>query len=156
MKRLSRSLEDYLEVIYLLHKEKGYARVTDIANRLSVKKPSVVSALKRLEDLGFIIHEKYGRVSLTSEGVKKAQDIYERHIILLRFFRDILGVPHEEAERDACIVEHYLGNETIDKLTKFVMFVDVFWQKGVDPKWLERFRKFVEDQELPPCERLKD
>jgi len=127
-----------------------------IANWGRTVRPHFVYALRKLEKLGFVSHERYGGVVLTSEGLERAQSIYERHTTLLRFFRDILGVSDEEAERDACIMEHYLGKETVDRLTKFVMFVDALWQRGIEPRWLERFRKFMEGHELPPCERLKE
>ncbi len=156
MDRLGKSLEDYLEAIFLLSKEKNRVRITDIAERLSVRKPSVVSAIKKLEEKGFVVHERYGHVELTDIGKKFAENIYYKHTMLLKFFRDILGVDPEEAEKDACIMEHYLGDSTLAKLAKLVEFIERFEERGITPKWLENFKKYVETGEFPQCKYLKD
>ncbi len=156
MDRLGKSLEDYLEAIFLLSKEKDRVRITDIAERLSVRKPSVVSAIKKLEEKGFVTHERYGHVELTPMGKELAEDIYYKHTMLLKFFRDILGVESDEAERDACIMEHYLGDSTLMRLAKLVEFIEEFEKRGVRPKWLEHFKRYVETGELPQCRHVRD
>ena len=45
---LTSSMEDYLESVLILHKEKGYARCVDISNHLNVTMPSVSRAVKEL------------------------------------------------------------------------------------------------------------
>ncbi len=155
MRRLGKSLEDYLEVIYLLSKERGRVRITDIAGKLDVKKPSVVSAIRRLEAKGLVFHERYGHVELTESGKSLAEKIYYRHSMLLKFFRDFLGVDEKEAERDACLMEHYLGEVTVTRLAKFVEFLESFKKLGLTPRWLENFRIYMETGELPECKHLK-
>ncbi len=120
MYRLGQSLEDYLETIYLISKEKKVVRVTDIAQRLSVKKSSVVAALKKLKEKNLASQERYGYVELTEEGEKLAKRIYDRHRLLERFLHEILGVSKENAEKDACVMEHYLSRESIEKLKCFI------------------------------------
>ena len=46
---MTASLEEYLKTIYILIKRNGEARVTDIADELGYKKPSVNRALKILK-----------------------------------------------------------------------------------------------------------
>ncbi|NPA14979.1 MAG: metal-dependent transcriptional regulator, partial [Deferribacteres bacterium] len=92
---------------------------------------------------------------LTPMGKELAEDIYHKHTMLLKFFRDILGVESDEAERDACIMEHYLGDSALTRLAKFVEFIEAFEKKGVKPKWLEHFKNYVETGELPQCRHLK-
>lgn len=43
------SMEDYIEQIYLLIDEKGYARVSDIAEALSVHPSSVTKMVQKLD-----------------------------------------------------------------------------------------------------------
>ena len=112
---MTQSLEDYLEMVSFLSDD-GEVRVTDIASRLHVSKPSVHNALKALEDQGLIEHERYSKVRLTGEGVRRAFMIRERHHILSGFLTDILGVDSETAEKDACKMEHLLSEETLSKM----------------------------------------
>jgi DtxR family Mn-dependent transcriptional regulator len=108
-------LEDYLEMVSFLSDE-GEVRVTDIALRLKVSKPSVLTALKTLEDQGLLEHERYRTVTLTQKGAIRASEIRDRHDFLTAFLRDTLGVNPETAEDDACKMEHILSDETIKKM----------------------------------------
>jgi DtxR family Mn-dependent transcriptional regulator len=112
---MTQSLEDYLEMVSFLADE-GEVRVTDIASRLGVSKPSVLTALKSLEDQGLLEHERYRTVILTKKGGIAAMAIRERHYFLTAFLRDILGVNAETAEKDACKMEHFLSEETLKKI----------------------------------------
>ncbi|MDL2229215.1 metal-dependent transcriptional regulator [Treponema sp. OttesenSCG-928-L16] len=114
---MTQSLEDYLEMVSFLSDE-GEARVTDIASRLHVSKPSVLTALKVLEEQGLLEHERYRGVSLTEKGRIRAAEIRERHDFLTAFLRDVVGVSPVTAEEDACKMEHILSEETIDKMKK--------------------------------------
>jgi DtxR family Mn-dependent transcriptional regulator len=116
---MTQSLEDYLEMVSFLADD-GEVRVTDIAARLGVSKPSVLTALKTLEDQGYLGHERYRTVSLTPKGVIRAQEIRDRHSLLTNFLQDIVGVNAEIAEKDACKMEHLLSEETIKKMRALV------------------------------------
>jgi DtxR family Mn-dependent transcriptional regulator len=94
----------------------GEVRVTDIAARLGVSKPSVLTALKTLEEQGLLEHERYRTVSLTKKGVQQAAEIRERHSFLTTFLQDLVGVSPETAEKDACKMEHLLSEETLKKM----------------------------------------
>jgi DtxR family Mn-dependent transcriptional regulator len=112
---MTQSLEDYLEMVSFLADE-GEVRVTDIAGRLDVSKPSVLTALKNLEDQGLLEHARYGTVSLTKQGVARASEIRERHSLLTTFLKTIVGVSADTAEKDACKMEHLLSDETLKKM----------------------------------------
>jgi DtxR family Mn-dependent transcriptional regulator len=113
------SLEDYLEMVSFLADD-GEVRVTDIASRLGVSKPSVLTALKNLETQGLLEHERYRRVNLTGEGVRQAAEIRERHSTLTSFLQEVIGVNAETAEKDACKMEHLLSEETLKKIKALV------------------------------------
>ena len=112
---MTESLENYLEVIGLLS-GKGEVRVTDIASQLDVSKPSVLTALKSLEEQGLVEHRHYGTVSLTKTGMQEAGAIRERHMLLTSFLHGFLGVNTKTAEEDACKMEHLLSRETLNKI----------------------------------------
>jgi len=116
---MTQSLEDYLEMVSFLDDE-GLVRVTDIASRLGVSKPSVLAALRVLEGQGLVKHERYRTVVLTDEGRSRASHIRELHSMLASFLRNVIGVSGETAESDACKMEHCLSTETLDKMRAIV------------------------------------
>ena len=102
-------------MILRLTEEKGYARSVDIAQGLSVSKPSVSVAMKQLREGGYIVMDKDNYISLTERGMEIAQRIYERHKVLTRVLT-LIGVSPEMAEEDACKVEHDISVETFDAI----------------------------------------
>ncbi len=112
--------EDYLETILILHKNTGFVRSIDIANELGYSKPSISRAVGILKSDGYIIVEPSGQIVLTDSGMAKAEQVYERHLMLRKFLTDILGVSTENSEQDACRIEHILSDETYEKLKGFV------------------------------------
>jgi len=114
--KLAPRLEDYLETIFLLEEKNRIARVKEIAEARSVKMPTVTEVLKRLSERGFIEYEPYGYVKTTEKGKRYAKEIYEKHKILIEFFRDILGLPQPVAEREGCLIEHHLSPETVERI----------------------------------------
>ena len=117
-RHMTQSLEDYLETIYSLIAENRVAQVRDIAKSLGVTMPSVVKAIRELMKLGLVTHEPYGGVDLTVKGKRVAKSVLSRHR-LLRSFLMKLGVSQRMADRDACLMEHILSAETIDKIRIF-------------------------------------
>lgn len=119
-KDLSASMEDYIETIGVLRKEKGITRVKDISQRMNVKNSSVTSALKTLSQNGLVIHEKYGYVDLTHQGEIMARNVQVRHNTLLKFFSEILKIDSKIAEIDACKMEHSISPESLERIIKFI------------------------------------
>ena len=115
MSEMTQSLEDYLESIYILIEAGKSAQVRDVAKRLDVKMPSVVKAVRELKRLGLVTQEPYSNIELTQKGVRVAKDVLSRHT-LLRAFLMKLGVSRANADKDACLMEHILSAETIDKI----------------------------------------
>lgn len=118
---ISASLQDYLEEILNLSLQQDTVRVTDIAERLKLTKPSVAQALKLLRKQGLIKQNYYGPVELTDEGQRCALIVRRRHRVLRSFLVEVLGLDHQVAERDACLMEHAVSSETIERLIKFLL-----------------------------------
>ena len=112
-------MEDYLEVIYELILEKGYATTVDISSYLNVSSPSVTKMMQKLDETGYLKYEKYRGIKLTNEGIRIARNIRNRHGLLAEFFM-IIGVDEETANNDAEGIEHHLHPETMKKLEEFI------------------------------------
>ena len=123
MSGLSEGLEDYLEAALLEEKERRFVRTKDLARRLGVTSPSVNAAVKELGSLGLVKHESYGHIELTSQGRKKAALVYSRHRTLYRLFADVLKVPAEISEMNACGMEHHLDAGAVKKLARLLEFL---------------------------------
>lgn len=112
--------ENYLETILILEQKNGSVRSIDIANELDYTKPSISRAMGILRKNGLITMENSGRIVLTSQGRKKANDIYERHLLLTRFLVLTLSLDEETAATDACRIEHVISAKTFEKVKEFV------------------------------------
>lgn len=118
MSEITQSLEDYLEAVQVLIANTGSAQVKEVADMLSVKMPSVVKAIRELKKLELVIQEPYASISLTPKGEKLANKVILRHN-LIRNFLIKLGVGPENADRDACRMEHILSAETLEKIRDY-------------------------------------
>jgi DtxR family Mn-dependent transcriptional regulator len=114
--KLGQSAEDYLEAILAVEASGRPVRVKDLAGRLGVSRPSVVSALAALAGKGMVVHERYGGVELTAAGRRAAGEVSRRHRLVSSFLREVLGVSERVADADACRIEHALSAETVNRL----------------------------------------
>lgn len=121
--QLTGALEDYLETIYELILEQRVARVKDIARARDVKASSVTPAMRRLADMGLIKYVRREYIDLTPEGEKQARRIHTRHRLLTRFFQDFLQMPAASAQEEACVMEHNLSEEAMDRMVRFFEFM---------------------------------
>ena len=117
--KITKANEDYLEAILILENEnKTSIKSIDISKLLNVSKPAVTKASNELKSLGLINKDKYGEISLTSEGRKIANEVYTKHTTIKNFLLK-LGVSEDTAESDCCKIEHILSKETLDKISEF-------------------------------------
>lgn len=139
-KPLTSVMEDYLEAIFDLDKEKKVVRVKDIAKRLNVKMPTVTSMLKTLSKRKLVHYEKYEYVELTDKGLEVGAEVHRKHVILRRFLTDVLNIDLNTADEEACKMEHALSIGTLDSMTDFMAFIQACPRVGED--WLERFEEY--------------
>jgi Mn-dependent DtxR family transcriptional regulator len=122
---LTKSNEDYLEAIGLLARENGgEAQVRDIAAAMKVKMPSVTSAVRQLAELGLVEYVQYAPVRLTRKGARLADKIILTHTTLRSFFGDILQFDKKRADETACLVEHILKPEEIERVQQLTAFLN--------------------------------
>ena len=117
--KIQESAENYLETILILKKRLGIVRSIDIANELSVSKPSVSVAMKNLRTNGYIDMDGDGHITLLEQGLEIAEKMYERHTLLTSWLTS-LGVDPTVAAEDACRIEHVISAETFEALKSHV------------------------------------
>ena len=111
--------QEYIEVIYTLEQSHRVARVTEIAARRGVTKSSVSLVLNQLQKKDLIDRKQYGHITLTEAGRKLGSELYKRHCTITLFLKQVLGLPADIAEVDACKIEHDLSDETWTELQRF-------------------------------------
>ncbi|MFB9274473.1 transcriptional regulator MntR [Cohnella cellulosilytica] len=116
-------MEDHLEQIYLLSLAKGYTRVSDVADALSVHPSSASKMAQKLGESGYVEYEKYGRISLTGKGTRIGQQLLDRHRLLERFLR-LIGVPEQRVESEVEQLEHHFSWNTLELLRDLVRFLE--------------------------------
>jgi DtxR family transcriptional regulator, Mn-dependent transcriptional regulator len=119
---MSASIEEYLEWIYRLSKEQDEVTTTDLARSVKVSPASVTGMLKRLQERGLILHEKYHGITLTEEGRAVALVTIRRHGLLERLLVDVLGLPWHAVDEIAGKMEHHITPEVEERLQHVLGF----------------------------------
>ena len=121
---LTRAGEDYLESIYRLSRESVEAdhsvRSVDVADQLEVSKASVNKAVTMLKETGMVEQCRYGCITLTEKGEKYARSVWRSHRALRAFLEHDLGVTPETADEEACLMEHVLSDDTMQRLISYL------------------------------------
>lgn len=117
------SMEDHIEQIYLLIENKGYARVSDIAEALSVLPSSVTKMVQKLDKDGYLVYEKYRGLTLTPKGEKLGKRLVKRHELLEQFLR-LIGVDEDKIYNDVEGIEHHLSWNSIDRIADLVQLLE--------------------------------
>jgi DtxR family Mn-dependent transcriptional regulator len=144
--RLSASLEDYLEVIALIIQDKKVARAKEIAARLQVSRSSVTEAFRALAKKKLINYAPYEVITLTDKGQAVAEDIILRHHALKDFFIKVLDVDEKIADIGACRIEHAAPRDIIDRMIRFVQFLEKCPRGGTD--WITSFSIFCKNGKI--------
>lgn len=144
-KPISASLEDYLECIYNIIQEKNGVKAIEISRRLGVGRSSVTEALKILAEKELINYGRYDVISLTKEGSKVALGVIFKHQTLKDFLIKVLCLSEENADIEACKVEHVLCEETIQHFISFIKYhEETANQDGNHPeRYLAFHKKFL-------------
>lgn len=142
---ISASLEDYLEAIYEIIREKNGVKAVEVSRRLGVGRSSVTEALKNLAEKGLVNYGRYDAISLTSKGEEAALKVILKHNVLYDFFTHVLDLAQEEAHENACRVEHVISENA---LKKFKLYIEFNKQLSCrNHNHLEEFKKFCKETE---------
>jgi DtxR family manganese transport transcriptional regulator len=128
--------EDYLEAIYNLNAEKGYVSAADISEKLGVKPPTVSSMVRNLTKKGYLAHERYRGMSLTSSGEKVAKSVIKRHQVISELI-SMLGVDDQTAYVDTEGIEHHVHPSTLRRFERLAEYL------RQNPQTLKAIMEFV-------------
>lgn len=121
MEKMSMSHEDYLEAIVMLGGTTEVpVRSVDIATKLGVSKASVNKAITLLKEKGLADQPYYGDITLTDDGYSYGSSVLERHQMLLSFLTKELDIPREQAEKEACLMEHAISDSSFEKWSSYI------------------------------------
>ena len=149
---ISDSLEDYLETIFKLETSNKVARAKDIAEKRGVLQGTVTGALRALADKGLINYKPYSFITLTKKGQLLAKEISRKHAVIRNFLQNILLMSPDEAEANACRMEHAMDREAIGRLVQFIEYIHDC--PRTDTEWLDGFVRFYsnKDRKKKDCE----
>ncbi|RLQ90725.1 transcriptional regulator MntR [Planomicrobium sp. Y74] len=133
------SMEDHIEIIYSLIEQKGYARVSDIAEALSVLPSSVTKMVQKLDKDGYLIYERYRGLVLTPQGQKLGKRLVKRHDLLEQFLR-LIGVEEERIYNDVEGIEHHLSWNSINRIADLVQVLEE------NPQLIEKLEKLKNEE----------
>ncbi|MGE5485383.1 MAG: metal-dependent transcriptional regulator [Ignavibacteriales bacterium] len=133
---LSPSMEDYLEEVYRVSAGQGRVRVSDIAERLHVRRPSVVKALRRLASEDYLEYGRDSRITLTPKGRQVGGYLVERNRVLVEFLH-FLGAS-DTASREAEAIEHGFSLMTLTAIGRFVGYMKE------NPRMRDEFKRYCE------------
>lgn len=117
---ISNALEDYLEAIFEISKSKSNVRITDIALHLGISKPSVNRAVNMLKSQRLVYHEPYGDIVLTELGQQIGKSVKYKHNMIKKFLINVLRINENDAEKEACLIEHNISQNTVEKMRSFM------------------------------------
>ena len=146
--QLTATMEDYLESILLLSRERRVVRMRDIASLLGVTPSTATGAVQALKKHGLLAHEKYEDVILTARGQAIAEDVYQRHEDIRDFLQDVLLLDSDMAEQEACRMEHSIAPLTLERLRRFAGVLRMCDQG--EPGCLRAFRTYIDTGEAVP------
>ena len=119
MPNIQESGEMYLETILILSKQRSDVRSIDVADYMGFSKPSVSRAMSKLRESGHITVDAGGCIKFTPSGKKRAEKIYDRHVVLTELLKGI-GVDEATAAADACRIEHDISDSTFEAIKKHI------------------------------------
>jgi DtxR family Mn-dependent transcriptional regulator len=79
--------------------------------------------VKILGESGYLTKDEYGKISLTEKGFDIAISMSRRRNLIKGFLEEVLGVEPSTAEKEACKIEHSIGEETEIKLNKLIEYL---------------------------------
>ena len=118
--KISASIEDYLETIYEYLETTHKVKAIDISKKMNVSRASVTEALQKLAQKEYIIYEKKQPIELTEKGIEIARNVIYKHRILCDFFIKILKIEKDDAEINACRIEHVITQTAFEKIVEMV------------------------------------
>lgn len=123
---LSFTEENYLKALQKIVFDSGIEKVgtNELATALLVTPATVSNMLKKLKEKELVDYERYGKITLTKTGRKKALDIIRKHRLWETFLYEKLEFSWDEVHEVAEQLEHIQSEKLVDKLDKLLEYPD--------------------------------
>ena len=121
---MTRSVEDYLKIVYEISREEKVAHTSKISKALRVAPASVTEMLKKLAEKDYVKYSPYHGTTLTKKGLKIAKKTARKHRLLERFLHDVLKIDKIKVHEQACEMEHTLSDDAEESLCRFLKHPD--------------------------------
>lgn len=112
--------ENYLVTILVLRNRMLKVQQEDIVQELQAEEAEADRAIDTLKKEGFIQLDRTAGILLTLRGRETAEVLRERRTILTKFLAVTAGVTKSQAEKEACKIEHIIGNKTYFGIKRYV------------------------------------
>lgn len=121
---LSKNEEDYLKGLYHLQHEQDLGKVSGrtLASHLEVSSASVSGMLKKLKAKDLVHYEKYGKLSLSVNGLQAAIILIRKHRLWETFLHQHMNFSWDEVHEVAEQLEHIQSKKLILELERFLNF----------------------------------
>ncbi len=113
------AFEEYCEAIFELREDDVAVIQARIAERLDVSRPAVSEMVHKMADEG-LLTVNGGKIALTVEGMKLAEQVVRRHRLAERFLTDVLGLSWALAHQEAGKWEHVISTPVEDAMAKLL------------------------------------
>ncbi|MBX7255086.1 MAG: metal-dependent transcriptional regulator [Candidatus Hydrogenedentes bacterium] len=137
----SPSMEQYIETIAYLLTQGSVCSVSDIAAHACVSRPAASRAVRDLAAKSLVQHKSYGYVELTEQGRALARRLEARHAMLFDFLQRVLGLSEDDANREACRLEHHLDDELVKRMGELTSFLEA--DETRSRQWQQRLEQLT-------------
>ncbi len=103
------TVEDYLLLIYSMHREGEDVIAARLKERKGVSAPTAWATLRRMERDGLVNLSKGHKIELTDSGLELAESIMRRHMLAERLLTDILKLDWADVHEEAHRMEHAIS-----------------------------------------------
>jgi DtxR family transcriptional regulator, Mn-dependent transcriptional regulator len=119
---LSQTEENYLKALLKITFDNGSNEVgtNELATLLAVRPATVNDMLKKLKEKELVDYEKYGKITLTTIGNKRAVEVLRKHRLWETFLYQKFNFTWDEVHDVAEQLEHIQSAKLIDQLDKFL------------------------------------
>ncbi len=124
-KNIEEMEEDLLETIYRRWRNTEPTRLVDLMSDYGGSEADLQRLVRRMLTHGYIETDK-GSIKLTDVGKLRGKECLDRHQKLTQFFQMVSGMDEQEAEKDACRVEHTISRSAMEGINNFLIFGDVY------------------------------
>ena len=114
--------ENYLKAIYFLSQENIDVSITELSKRMNVSKPTANNMVKKMQEKGWLLYEKYKPIKLSDKGRRLGALIIRKHRLTEMFLSQVMSFGWEEVHDIAEEIEHISSVKFFDRMDEILGF----------------------------------